>query len=97
MGFFAPRISNRLLEEIDRLATEPYRAADICRMVGELAEERGLRRPSYEQVRLLVRQARRRPRQVSNAEVLLDVALRARHPDAFLRHASGTNTLRKIK
>ena len=97
MGFFAPRISNRLLEEIERLASKPVRTADICRMTGELAEEHGLRRPSYEQVRLLVREARRRPRRVSNAEVLLDVALRARHPDAVLRHVSGTDTLRKSK
>ena len=97
MGLFAPRISDRLLDEIERLASGPYRAADICRMVGELAEQRGFRRPSYEQVRLLVRQARRRPRRVSNTEVLLDVALRARHPYAFLRHVSATNTLRKIK
>jgi hypothetical protein len=29
MGFFAPRISNRLRDEIDRLASKPYRAAEI--------------------------------------------------------------------
>ena len=97
MGFFAPRISNRLLDEIERLAAKPFRAAEICRAIGDLAEQEGLRRPSYEQVRLLVRQARRRPRRVSNADVLFDVALRARHPGAFLRHVSGTDTVRKSK
>jgi hypothetical protein len=92
MGFFAPRISMRLLDEIDRLAARPYRAAEICRAIGEHAEEQGFRRPSYEQVRLHVRRARRRPQRVSTFEILLDVALRVHHPDAFLAHVSGTQT-----
>jgi hypothetical protein len=92
VGFFAPRISTRLRDEIERLAERPERAAEICRAIGERAEEQGFRRPSYEQVRLHVREARRRPRRVSTGEVLLDVALRVRHPDAFLQHVSGTNT-----
>jgi hypothetical protein len=92
MGFFAPRISMRLVDEIDRLATQPYRAAEICRTIGERAEEQGFRRPSYEQVRLRVREARGRPRRVSTASVLLDVALRVSHPDAFLQHVAGTQT-----
>jgi hypothetical protein len=82
----------RLLDEIDRLSARPYRAADICREIGERAEEQGFRRPSYEQVRLHVKAARRRPRRVSTAKVLLDVALRAEHPDAFIQHVSGTQT-----
>ena len=97
MGFFAPRISTRLLEEIDRLAARPDRAADICRSIGERAEVQGFRRPSYEQVRLHVRRARRRPRAVSTGEVLLDVALRVHHPDAFIQHVSGTRTRFKSK
>jgi hypothetical protein len=92
VGFFAPRISMRLLDEIDRLAERPFRAADICREIGERAEEQGFRRPSYEQVRRHVKAARRRPRRVSTAKVLLDVALRAEHPDAFIQHISGTQT-----
>jgi hypothetical protein len=86
-----------LRTEIERLAERPYRSAEICREIGDTAERLGLRRPSYEQVRLLVRQARRRPRRVSTGEVLLDIALRARHPDAFVRHVSGVNTLYKSK
>jgi hypothetical protein len=97
MGFFAPRISMRLLDEIDRLAARPDRAADICRLVGERAEEQGFCRPSYEQVRQHVQRARRRPRSVSTGEVLLDVALRAHHPDAFIAHVSGTRTRFKPK
>ena len=92
MGFFAPRISMRLIDEIDRLARRHERPADICRAIGERAEEQGFRRPSYEQVRLYVRQAQRRPQRVSTAKVLLDVALRAEHPDAFIQHVAGTQT-----
>jgi hypothetical protein len=87
----------RLLDEIDRLADRPFRAADICRAIGERAEEQGFRRPSYEQVRLHVKAARRRPRRVSTGKVLLDVALRVEHPDAFLQHVSGTQTRFKSK
>ena len=97
MGFFAPRLSMRLLDEIDRLATRPDRAAEICRMIGEKAEEQGFRRPSYEQVRQHVLCARRQPRNVSTGQVLLDVALRVHHPDAFIAHVSGTRTRFKPK
>jgi hypothetical protein len=92
MGFFAPRISVRLLDEIDRLSRGSDRPADICRAIGERAEEQGFRRPSYEQVRLHVRAARRRPRRVSTGKVLLDVGLRLHHPQVFLQHVSGTQT-----
>jgi hypothetical protein len=87
----------RLLDEIDRLAERPVRAAEICRTIGERAEEQGFRRPSYEQVRHRVKAARRRPRRVSAANVLLDVAFRLEHPDAFLRHVSGTQTRFRAK
>ena len=87
----------RLLDEIDRLSARPDLAADICRAIGEHAEEQGFRRPSYEQVRLHVKRARRRPRRVSTGEVLLDVALRVHHPDAFVQHVSGTRTRFKTK
>ncbi|HYX76538.1 MAG TPA: hypothetical protein VE757_05115 [Gaiellaceae bacterium] len=92
MGFFAPRLSMRLLDEIDRLARGHDRAADICRAIGERAEEQGFRRPSYEQVRLHVRAARRRRRPVSTGKVLLEVGLRLHRPQAFLQHVSGTQT-----
>ena len=82
----------RLLDEIDRLSERPFRAAEICRVIGERAEVQGFRRPSYEQVRLHVKAARRRPRSVSTSNVLLDVALRVEHPDALLQHVSGTQT-----
>jgi hypothetical protein len=95
--FFAPRISRRLRSEIERLAEQPHCSAEICRAVGETAELLGLRRPSYEQVRALVRETRRRPRAATAGAVLLDIAFRVRHPDAFIEHVSGVNTLRAGK
>jgi hypothetical protein len=95
--YFAPRISPRVRSEVERLAAKPYSSADICREVGETAERLGLRRPSYERVRALVRELRRRPRAVTTGEVLLDIAFRVRHPDAFIEHVSGVNTLRAGK
>jgi hypothetical protein len=95
--YFAPRISPRLRNEIEGLAAKSYTSAEICREVGEAAERLGLRRPSYEQVRALVREVRRRPRTATTGEVLLDIAFRVRHPDAFIEHVSGVNTLRTGK
>ena len=92
MSYFAPRLSLRLLDEIDRLAARPEPGAEICRAIGEGAEEQGVRRPSYEQVRLHMRRVRRRPGRLSTGEVLLDVALRVQHPDAFVAHVAGTRT-----
>jgi hypothetical protein len=56
-----------------------------------------LHRPSYEQVRALVRELRRQPRRATTGDVLLDVAFRVRYPDAFIEHVSGVNTLRLDK
>jgi hypothetical protein len=70
----------------------PLCAAEICRQAGETAQGLGLRRPSYEQVRLLVRRARRRPPRVSTGDVLLDIAFRVRHPDALVDHLAGIST-----
>ena len=92
MGYFAPRMSKRLRAEIDQLALRPGRAAEICREIGERAEEQGFLRPSYEQVRRYVREARQRPRRVSTGKVLLEVGLRLHHPDVFIQHLSGTQT-----
>jgi hypothetical protein len=100
MGFFAPRISMRLIDEIDRLAQGHDRPADICRAIGKRAEEQGFRRPSYEQVRLYVRQAQRRRQRVSTAKVLLtwrsDSSTRTRSSDtspAPRRASSASNSL----
>jgi hypothetical protein len=44
-----------------------------------------------------VGEARRQPRTATTGEVLLDIAFRVRHPDAFIEHVSGVNTLRTSK
>jgi hypothetical protein len=94
---FAPRISRRLLAEIERLAETPLPAADITRAVGAKAERLGLRRPSYEQVRKLVVDHRNRPRRPSTADVLRDVAFRVRPPEAILDHLAGTDPPKRSK
>jgi hypothetical protein len=86
---FAPRISPRLRNELEQLADRSLSAAEITRLVGEQAERLGLRRPSYEQVRKLVREHRARPRYPSTAEAVLDVALRVRLPGATVSHLVG--------
>jgi hypothetical protein len=86
---FKARISVQVREEIERLALESRSAAEITRAAGAMAEEFGQRRPSYERVRTIVCEVRRRPRRPSTADVLLDVAFRVRHPNAILEHLAG--------
>jgi hypothetical protein len=87
----APRISPRLLAELEQLATrrEQLRYAEIGRRIGAKARRLGLPRPSYQQVRVLVHEARRRARQPSVTSVATDVMFRARPPAALLDHVSG--------
>ena len=56
---FAPRIPSRLLDEIERQSRRPIPIAEMNRCVGRAAARMGLYRPSYEQVRVLVHEARR--------------------------------------
>jgi hypothetical protein len=86
---FAPRLHPRVLEEIERLAPLELTSAEICRRVGKKAEQLGTPRPSYQRVRSLVREIRRRPHRPSTTDVLLDIALRGRPPEAFRRHMAG--------
>jgi hypothetical protein len=83
---FAPRLPLRLVEEIERLAASRLSSAEICRRVGEKAELLGAPRPSYQRVRALVCEIRGRPHRPSTTAVLLDVAFRARPPDAVVQH-----------
>jgi hypothetical protein len=73
----APRIDERLLRLIDRIASD-VSAADATRLVGEAAEALRLTRPSYQQVRVLLRSSRDEKARVSNLDVLIDIALRFR-------------------
>jgi hypothetical protein len=85
----SPRLSPRLLAEIDRLSRRDLSFAEINRSVGATAETLGLPRPSYESVRLLVRAARELRSGPSTFEVVLDVATRARSPMELLDFAEG--------
>jgi len=64
--------------------------AELRRLVGAEAERLGLSRPSYERVRVLAHEARARRAVPSTTEVLLDVAWRARRPEAVPEHIAGT-------
>jgi hypothetical protein len=73
---FAPRIGHRLRAEIERLADQSMTAAEITRTVGTTAERWGLQRPSYQRVRQLVGEHRRRPKPASTAEFVVDFVYR---------------------
>jgi hypothetical protein len=83
---FAPRIPQRLLDEIERQSRRAVPIAEMNRCVGRAAAAMGVHRPSYEQVRVLVHVARRLrgrgPAPVST--VALQVAFRVRPPEAVL-------------
>ena len=88
---FAPRIPRRLLDEIERQSRRSVPIAEMNRRVGEAAGAMGLCRPSYEQVRVLVHEARllRKGGPPSISTVARDVAFRVRPPGAlFLRLAA---------
>jgi hypothetical protein len=87
---FAPRIDSRLVAAAERLDDPTMPIAETSRRVGLVADELGVIRPSYEQVRLIVNRARSRGRQATSADVLLDIALRSRPPTAFIEHLTGT-------
>lgn len=70
-------------------------AAEICRRLGRRAAAVGLSRPSYETVRALVRLRRPSGGEPTTKDVLLDVAMRSRPPDAFLDHVSGVGLPRR--
>ncbi len=72
----APRLPQRLLDEIERRAGERVPIAEINRRVGRAASEMRLYKPSYEQVRVLVHEARglRRYARPSFATLLVELA-----------------------
>jgi hypothetical protein len=89
IGLCACRLSPRLLALLERLAGEPLPIAEINRRVGAEAERLGMLRPSYSRIRTLTHEARARRRAPTTAQVLLEVSMRARPPEAVLDHISG--------
>jgi hypothetical protein len=81
----APLIDPRLLRLARRLDRNPRPIAAIVRDVGAYAERIGIPRPSYEQLRVHVHEARaRREEQRRARELLLDVELGVRSPRDLL-------------
>jgi hypothetical protein len=89
MPVFAPRLPPRLLEALVKLDDRTVPIAEVNRRVGAEAERLGLRRPSYQRVRVLVHHSRRVRRGPTTAAVLFEVAVRARPHGAVLDHVSG--------
>jgi hypothetical protein len=75
----APRIDPRLRRLARRLGRRRGTAADIHRAVGDYAWKLGLTRPSYQQIRLSVNDARmRQAARRATAQLLLEIELGAR-------------------
>jgi hypothetical protein len=91
MPSFAARVTERLYRRLVELDDDGVPIAETYRRVAAEAERMGLSRPSYERIRVLVRQSRRwkRSRGPSTTSVLVDVAFRVRPPEAVLDHISG--------
>jgi hypothetical protein len=87
---FAPRVDSRLVAAAERLDEATIPIAETNRRLGLVAAELGLVRPSYEQVRRIIKRSRCRGREATTGDVLPDIAFRARPPEALLEHLTGT-------
>lgn len=87
MAHAAPRIDRRLVRFVERAADSDARAAEVCRLVGEAADELALPRPSYEQVRRLLKLFRSIRPEPRLGRVAIEVALRSKPPEAFVDEA----------
>lgn len=84
----SPRIDSRLLAALGRLDNGKQPIADLHRKLGHVAQHLGLAQPSYESVRLLARDLRKRRAVPGIGDVLLDIALRNKPPDAIITYLS---------
>jgi len=88
MAASAPRLDARLIAAVGRLDDGRQPVADIHRRLGVVAEHLGLAQPSYQRVRLLVRELRAGRAVPGIGEVLLDIALQNKPPEAIIEHLS---------
>jgi len=86
----APHIDVRLVAALARLDAPGRPIAETHRLVGVLADELSLTRPSYEQARTIVHALRGARRDPAVGQVLLDIATRVRPPEALLDVLSDT-------
>ncbi len=80
----APRIDARLVAALGRLDDTGRPIAETHRRLGAVADELGLPRASYEQVRVVVHALRAGRRDPAVGDLLLDIALQKRPPEAFI-------------
>ena len=80
----APHVDARLVAGLARLDKPGRPIAETHRILGQLADELGLTRPSYEQARTIVHLLRNRRRDPEVGQVLLDITMRVRPPTALL-------------
>lgn len=92
----AARLSPRLLTVVRRADDGRRPVAEVWRAVGAAAERLDVPRPSYECVRLVVMAERRRRSEPTTTEVVVDVVVRSRPPDALLDHISGVGVSRDL-
>jgi len=85
----APRIELRLVAALERLDDGAAPAAELWRRLGNVAGALGVAQPSYEQTRVLLRRHRLGRLAPTAGAVLLDVAVRARPPEALLELLDG--------
>ena len=76
----APRISPALLRRLKSLSRRDAPIAEINRLAGAAAEAMGEARPSYEQVRTIVRELRLEAERPTVASLMLDYASGVRSP-----------------
>jgi hypothetical protein len=86
----APRTDSRLVAAVERLDRSDVPIAETWRRAGVVAEELGLIRPSYPQVRRIVHAARQRGRRPTAGDILLDIAFRTKPPQAFIDYLADT-------
>lgn len=78
----------RLVAALHRLDNGKIAVAELHRRLGSLAQHLGLAQPSYQCVRLLVRDIRRGRAIPGIGDVLLDIALRNKPPEALIAYLS---------
>lgn len=96
MASSAPRLDVRLIAALEHLLKdEGVPIAELNRRLGAVAAALSLPRPSYERVRLLVRDRRSGRDALSSAgQVLLEIAARGRPADDLLKLLADPSALR---
>ena len=84
----APRVDSRLVAALRRLEDGKETVAEVHRRLGAVAEHLGLAQPSYQCVRLIVRELRAGRARPGIGDLLLDIALQNKPPEAIITYLS---------